>query len=152
MKSLSNPRPKRAKRKLNARPELRYRNTNMIAAAFLCLVTHVHDGDGPLWCGNGIKVRVAGIQAPDFESAEPCRLGKAAYVCSDVQAKRSRAIVQRLVMGKTLTCQPVGKSYERVVARCTLPDGRSLSCAAIAAGAATRWDSYWRRYGMGECR
>jgi endonuclease YncB( thermonuclease family) len=124
----------------------------MIAAAFLCLVVQVHDGDGPLWCQNGIKVRVAGIQAPDFESAEPCRQRKAAYVCSNTQAARSRAIVQRLVMGKTLACQPVGKSYARIVARCTLPDGRSLSCAAIAAEAATRWDSYWRRYGMGECR
>ncbi|WP_260598237.1 thermonuclease family protein [Sphingomonas endolithica] len=123
----------------------------MIAAAFLCLVTHVHDGDGPLWCANGVKVRVAGIQAPDFESAEPCRKGKAAYVCSDKQAKRSRAIMKRLVVRKTLTCQPVDKSYARIVARCTLPDGRSLSCAAIAAGAATRWDSYWRRYRMGGC-
>ncbi|WP_260599281.1 hypothetical protein [Sphingomonas endolithica] len=124
----------------------------MIAAAFLCFVTHVHGGDGPLWCGNGVKLCVAGIQAPDFEAAEPCRRGKAAYVCNDTQAKRSRAIIDRLVLRKTLTCQPVGKSYARIVARCTLPDGRSLSCAAIAAGAATRWNSYWRRYGMGECR
>lgn len=44
------------------------------------------------------------------------------------------------------------QSYQRVVARCTLPDGRSLSCATIAAGAAVRWDRYWRQYGMGECR
>jgi endonuclease YncB( thermonuclease family) len=43
----------------------------MIATAFLCLVTYVYDGDGPLWCQNGLKVRVAGIQAPDFENAEP---------------------------------------------------------------------------------
>lgn len=124
----------------------------MIAAAFLCLVTHVHDGDGPLWCQNGVKVRVAGVQAPDFESAEPCRRGKAAYLCSNAAAARSRAIVEKLVLAKTLRCQPVGQSYKRVVARCTLPDGRSLSCAILAAGAATRWDSYWRRYKMGECR
>lgn len=122
------------------------------AAAFFCLVTHVHDGDGPLWCQNGIKVRVAGIRAPDFKNAEPCRRGKAAYVCSNVQAERSRRIVEKLTLGKTMTCAPVGKSYKRVVARCTLPDGRNLSCATIAAGAATRWDSYWRRYHMGECR
>jgi hypothetical protein len=65
----------------------------MITAALLCLVTHVHDGDRPLWCENGLKVRVAGIQAPDFENAEPCRRSRAAYVCSNVQAKRSRAII-----------------------------------------------------------
>jgi endonuclease YncB( thermonuclease family) len=124
----------------------------MLSAAFLCLVTHVHDGDGPLWCANGIKVRIAGAQAPDFENAEPCRRGKPAYVCSDVQAARSQRIVEKMTLNRSMTCQPVGKSYTRVVARCTLPDGRSLSCAVIAAGAATRWDSYWRRYGMGECR
>jgi len=56
------------------------------------------------------------------------------------------------VLNRTLTCQPMGKSYNRVVARCTLPDGRSLSCAAIAASAAVRWDRYWRQYKMGECR
>lgn len=60
--------------------------------------------------------------------------------------------MERLTLGKQLTCQPVGTSYKRMVARCTLPDGRSLSCAAVAAGAATRWDRYWRQYGMEACR
>ena len=60
--------------------------------------------------------------------------------------------VARLVLGKRLICLPMGKSYQRLVARCTLPDGRSLSCATLAAGAAVRWDWYWRRYRMGECR
>lgn len=131
----------------------------MLAAAalpaFTCDVIRVHDGDGPLWCRSGEKVRVAGIQAPDFESAEPCRRPYARrgnYTCDDRAAARSQRIVSGLVMGKRLTCQPTGKSYSRIVARCTLPDGRSLSCAAIAAGAAVRWDRYWRQYRMGDCR
>jgi len=125
------------------------------AASFFCEVVRVHDGDGPLWCANGIKVRVAGIQAPDFESAEPCRRPlqrRAAYTCDDRAAARSQAIVSKLVLNRRINCQPVGRSYSRVVARCTLPDGRSLSCAAIAVGAAVRWDRYWREYGMGDCR
>lgn len=125
------------------------------AAAFTCDVVRVHDGDGPLWCRNGMKVRVAGIQAPDFESAEPCRrqdASRANYTCDDGAAERSRRIVERLVLNRTLACQAIGKSYKRVVARCVLPDGRSLSCATIAAGAAVRWDRYWRQYKMGECR
>jgi endonuclease YncB( thermonuclease family) len=121
-------------------------------SSFQCTVTRVHDGDGPLWCANGIKIRVAGIQAPDFEDAEPCRRARSGYVCSDVRAARSQQIVERLTLGRTMVCQPVDRSYSRVVARCTLPDGRSLSCAILAASAATRWDSYWRRYRMGECR
>jgi endonuclease YncB( thermonuclease family) len=131
---------------------------NMVAdvptAVFSCTVTRVHDGDGPLWCSNGIKVRVAGIQAPDFTSAEPCRRPDARrvnYTCDDRAAQRSQQIVERLVLNRTLSCQPMGKSYKRVVARCTLPDGRSLSCATIAAGAAVRWDRYWRQYRMGDC-
>ncbi len=122
---------------------------------FVCEVVKVHDGDGPLWCRSGQKVRVAGIQAPDFESAEPCcRLDarRANYTCDDAAAARSQQTVSGLTLGKRLVCQPTGTSYKRVVPRCTLPDGRSLSCAAIAAGAAVRWDTYWRRYKMRECR
>lgn len=120
--------------------------------SFTCEVVRVHDGDGPLWCRSGEKVRVAGVQAPDFTSAEPCRARRAAYVCDDAAAERARAVATRLTLSRRLSCQPVDRSYSRVVARCTLPDGRSLSCALLAAGAAQRWDRYWRRYKMGECR
>ncbi len=123
----------------------------MMLAPFTCQVVAVHDGDGPIKCANGIKIRVAGIQAPDYENAEPCRTGRAGYVCSDTQADRSRIIVTRMVMGRTLACVPVGTSYSRIVARCRFADGRDLSCAILAAGAATRWESYWLRYRMGNC-
>jgi endonuclease YncB( thermonuclease family) len=121
----------------------------------VCVVTHVHDGDGPLWCLSGEKIRVAGIQAPDFESAAPCKRAaerRRSYVCDDRAAALSQRIMSGLVFGKRLVCRPVDVSYRRTVARCTLPDGRSLSCAALAAGAAIRWDRYWTRYGMGSCR
>lgn len=131
----------------------------MLAAAKLPAFTYdvirVRDGDGPLWCRSGEKERAAGIQAPDFESAGPRRRPDArrnAYTCDDRAAAHAQSIVSRLTLGKCLTCQPQGKSYSRIVARCTLPDGRSLSCAVIAAGAAVRWDRHWRQYGMGECR
>jgi len=35
-------------------------------------------------------VRVAGIQAPDYESAQPCRTGRANYVCDDRAAAASQ--------------------------------------------------------------
>lgn len=133
--------------------------TILIAAAalpsFTCDVIRVHDGDGPLWCRSGQKVRIASVQAPDFKNAQPCRRPKArraAYTCDDTAAERSRVIVERLVLRQRMSCQPVDHSYNRVVARCTLIDGRSLSCAVIAAGAAVAWPTYWRRYRMGDCR
>ncbi|MDO6414303.1 hypothetical protein Q4F19_07905 [Sphingomonas sp. BIUV-7] len=120
---------------------------------FSCVVTRVHDGDGPLWCANGVKVRIAGVQAPDFQNAEPCRRAThPAYSCDDMAAARSRGTVEKLVLGKRLSCLGVDRSYGRVVARCTLPDGRSLSCAVVAADAAVRWDRYWRQYRMNDCR
>lgn len=118
---------------------------------FTCEVIRVHDGDGPLWCASGEKVRVAGIQAPDFEDAEPCKSGRAEYVCSNIHARRSQVIVERITLHRTLSCQPIGKSYSRIVARCWFPDGRDLSCAIILAGGAVRWDRYWRRYRMPAC-
>jgi len=120
---------------------------------FVCEVVRVHDGDS-LTCADRTRIRVAGIQAPDYASSPPCRRNPvpATYTCDTAAAKRSRAIVERLVLRQRITCQPVDRSYQRVVAQCTLVDGRSLSCAAIAAGAAVRWDAYWRRYRMGECR
>ena len=124
-------------------------------APFVCAVVRVHDGDGPLWCANGIKVRIALVQAPDYEDADPCRrrdASRANYTCNNAAADHSQQIVERLVLHQAMMCQPMGMSYSRVVARCTLADGRSLSCAVIAAGAAVRWDRYWRQYGMGDCR
>lgn len=120
-------------------------------AAFLCLVLTVHDGDGPLHCANGVSIRVAGIQAPDFQDTDPCRRGRGNYVCDDKAAERSRRIVDTMVRGRTLTCRQVDKSYRRVVAVCSL-DGRDLACSIIAAGGAVRWDRYWRRYRLRGCR
>ena len=106
-------------------------------APFTCAVVRVYDADGPLWCSNGIKVRIAGVQAPVYEDADPCRrrdASRANYTCDDAAADRSQQIVERLVLHQSMTCRPMGMSYARVVARCTLADGRSLSCAVIAAG------------------
>ncbi|MEG3124432.1 hypothetical protein [Sphingomonas sp. GB1N7] len=82
-------------------------------ASFQCAVIRVHDGDGPLWCKNGIKVRVARIQAPDFEDAEPCRQHRAAYRCDDAAAARSQHIVERM----TLAARPsVSRSAKATLA------------------------------------
>lgn len=95
---------------------------------------------------------MAGVQSPDFENAPPChRASHPAYTCDDAAADRARVIVTHMVLHRTLTCQPVGRSYARIVATCTFADGRDLSCAVLAAGAAVVWETYWRRYGMGEC-
>lgn len=118
---------------------------------FVCQVVKAHDADGPLWCKNGIKVRVAGVQAPDWKKASPCRQRKPGYVCDDAKARASKRIAEQLVLDQRLNCKPVDRSWKRVVARCWLPNGNSLSCSLIARGAGTKWQTYWRKYKMGGC-
>lgn len=122
-----------------------------IAATFLCLVLSVHDGDGPFRCASGVKLRAAGVQAADYEKAEPCRQHRAGYLCDDDLALDGKQRAARLLVGKTLTCRNLGRSWQRVVADCRLPDGRNMSCALIRAGAGVEWTAYWRRYRMGAC-
>lgn len=117
----------------------------------ICVVVKVHDGDGPYWCGNGVKIRVAGVQSPDFTSAEPCRRDKPGYVCDDVKAAASQRIASRLVLGRTLSCQPVGRSWKRIVATCRFSDGRNLRCTLNATGASVDWLEYVRRYNLARC-
>lgn len=114
----------------------------MIAIA--CIVAAVHDGD-TFTCRDGTRVRLAGVDANELD-------GSCHNACAPMSGEAARRYVDRLIHRQRLACQPYGHSYARIVARCTLPDGRDLSCQTIAAGAAVRWDRYWREYGMGACR
>jgi endonuclease YncB( thermonuclease family) len=116
-----------------------------------CEVVAVHDGDGPIHCRGGLSIRIAGIQAPDFESAPPCRKHKSGYVCDNGKAAAARDIVWRLTYRTTLNCEWLDVSYARTVARCTLPDGRDLRCTAIALGAADHWPEFEQRYRLAPC-
>jgi endonuclease YncB( thermonuclease family) len=120
----------------------------MILAPFLCLVVIVHDAD--TWrCDNGAWVRIAGVDGPDFLNAPACRMHRAS-VCDNAAAAKARDIVAGMILHQTLICTPVGRSYKRIVARCSV-EGVDLSCAVIAAGGGQRWDAYWRKYHMPPC-
>ena len=111
----------------------------MIAPApFTCTVTAAGDGD------------TITVEANELRGG--CHIA----VCPAMPARQAQRVVSRLTLHQRLTCQPVGRSYQRVVARCTFVGSIGkpidLSCAAIAAGAAVRWPAYWTRYRMGECR
>lgn len=116
----------------------------MILAPFLCLVASVTDAD-TIRCDDGTRVRIAGINARERDGS--CNHNP----CPAMRHEQAKPIVERLVLHKRLTCEQVGTSYRRIVARCTLPGGADLSCAIIATGAANRWDRYWREYRMEPC-
>ena len=113
-------------------------------ATFTCAVAaNPHDGD--TWrCADGRTIRLAGVDANELD-------GTCHNACAPMPGDAARVWLDRLIYRQRLTCQPLGSSYRRIVARCSV-NGLDLSCAAIQAGAAIRWDRYWRLYGMEECR
>lgn len=92
---------------------------------FSGVVRYVGDGDGlcigpanrpDVW----IEIRLADFYAPELHEA------------GGAEAKRR---LQRVAMGRTLVCRAGRRSYDRVVAACTI-EGRSLGNMLRAAGGA----------------
>ena len=133
---------------------------------FLCTPTAVWDGDGPVWCQEGPRLRLSGIAARELPRARPaggegdqrgtCSPG---HPCPDATALQARdALVNILggargtlgtghirVRAATMRCTSTGGAGgNRTGAWCTLADGRDLSCAMVASGTVARWDHYWR--------
>ena len=103
----------------------------------------VHDGDSfTVLSPSGLfKIRLRGVQAPDFAKSSPCVTHRPGYVCDDRLAAASRDNLAWII-GKRIECAPTGRSWKRVEAWCWV-EGRDLSCFQISTGGAVRWDAYW---------
>lgn len=123
---------------------------------FTCTPTHVWDGDGPVWCEEGPRIRLSGIAAREMDGT--CRPNQP---CPDVPAEVSRdklvSLVGQpygtsrhghiLVQGPPMTCSSVGSAgRNRTAAWCVSPLGGDLSCGMVRSGFALRWDRYWRNH------
>jgi len=119
---------------------------------FTCTTIAVWDGDGPVWCAEGPKLRLSGIAAREHD--ETCRDGQPCPAASGRAARDALVLLlggpkglrpegHVKVAGVTLACTSEGSARgDRTAAWCTLPDGRELSCAMIATGTALRWARY----------
>lgn len=121
---------------------------------FTCTPTHVWDGDGPVWCAEGPRIRIAGIAAREMDGT--CRTNQPCPAASAIEARD--ALVQLMggargtistghvvVRGPRLTCRSEGGAGgNRTAAWCRLPSGADLSCAMIKTGTVLRWDRYWK--------
>ena len=114
----------------------------LAAALFLCTVTSIYDGDGPIHCrerdpiGKPIKIRLSGIAAREMSGR--CNANQP---CPKASAQAAKAALTRLVSRKTLKCRQTGTSYSRVVATC-LVEGVDVSCAMVRTGTVLRWARY----------
>lgn len=120
--------------------------------SFPCTPTRVWDGDGPIWCAEGPRVRLAGIAAREMDGT--CRRWQP---CPDASALEARdrlvellggtrghsAEGHILVRGPRLTCLSDGAAKgSRTAAWCTAPALGDLSCAMVESGTVLRWKHF----------
>ncbi len=123
-------------------------------ARFSCTPIKVYDGDGPIWCAEGPRVRLAGIAAREIDGS--CRRN---HPCPATTGTAARAHLVRLigrsagvaptghvlVEGPSLTCVSAGSAGgSGTAAWCVSPVQGDLSCAMVRSGYALPWERYWR--------
>ena len=118
------------------------------SAAFLCTPVAVWDGDGPIWCAEGPKIRLGNIAARELDGS--CRAGHPCPRSSGIEARDALVALLggakgRLSSGHVkvsappMRCRASHQSYGRVVASCRLSDGRDLGAAMLRTGTVVRW-------------
>ena len=122
-------------------------------ASFSCTPTRIWDGDGPVWCKEGPRVRLAGIAAREIDGT--CRSNQP---CPAASAEQARDALVRLVgkptgrsreghvivTGPKLSCRSDGDGRgNRTAAWCTSPRVGDLSCAMVKTGTVLKWARYW---------
>ena len=122
--------------------------------SFVCTPTRVWDGDGPLWCAEGPRIRLSGIAAREID--ETCRSNQPCPSAGGVAARDALvALVGHetgrsreghvLVSGPAMVClSSGGDNYGRTTAWCVSPQGGDINCTMVASGYALRWDRHWK--------
>ena len=126
---------------------------------FTCTPTRVWDGDGPIWCAEGPRIRLAGIAAREIDGS--CRSNQPCPTASSAEARD--ALVKMigtptgrsleghvLATGPAMRCVSVGNGVGvRTAAWCVSPLAGDVSCAMVKGGWALMWDIYWRNHSCG---
>lgn len=123
---------------------------------FECTPVAVWDGDGPIWCAEGPRLRIAGVAAREIDGS--CRSNQPCPPIAGIAA-RDRLVTllggsrgrtrdgHILVRSATMTCTSDGSAGgSRTAAWCESPDFGDLSCAVVRAGGAIIWARYWREH------
>ncbi|VWX62288.1 conserved hypothetical protein [Sphingorhabdus sp. 109] len=138
--------------------ELLLLGASIVAAGetFECTPIRVWDGDGPIWCAEGPRVRLSGIAAREMDGS--CTSG---HPCPESSAIAARDALVKLVgkptgksreghilvSGPKMICRSDGRAGgSRTAAWCISPKSGDLSCAMTKGGWALRWDKYWKTH------
>lgn len=115
-----------------------------VSGPFACIVARVTDGD-TFRCSDGVRVRLSAIDTPEMPGS--CQPGRQ---CAPGDPRAARAALSKLIAGRTVRCEPTGKSYNRVAAWCSV-GGQDLSCAMLKGGYAIKLAKFDREGRLGRC-
>ena len=136
------------------RPTISWSQVVRSGQTFRCTPTSVWDGDGPIWCAEGPKVRIAGVAAREIDGT--CQSNQPCPMVGGIEARDRlvrlfggrRGVLPEghiVVTAPTMTCRSVGSAGgSRTAAWCSSPVFGDLSCAVVRQGGAVRWPKYWR--------
>lgn len=130
-------------------------NTRVIPSGevFVCTPTHVWDGDGPIWCKEGPRIRLAGIAAREIDGS--CKQHHPCPRTSGTDARdrlvdligTPRGVGKHghvLVVGPAMQCLSNGSAGgKRTAAWCISSHGIDVNCAMVRNKWALKWDRYW---------
>jgi endonuclease YncB( thermonuclease family) len=131
--------------------------TEVIAAGlmFTCTPTHVYDGDGPVWCAEGPRLRLAGIAAREMD--ETCRPNQPCPPASAIQSRDYLVSLLGKPVGRSshghivirahepLRCRSMGNGVgNRTAAWCSNSRGSINHMMVRTSFYALKWDRYWR--------
>lgn len=126
---------------------------------FTCTPVAIWDGDGPVWCAEGPRIRIAGVAAREMDGSckptQPCpEVGavdaRDRLVAILGGAKGTNSTGHIIIRAAPMTCISDGSAGgSRTAAWCRSPAFGDLSCAVVRAGGAVRWARYWGRH---QCR
>lgn len=127
---------------------------------FPCTPVAVWDGDGPIWCAEGPRIRLHGIAAREIRRVDArivdggCKRGHPCPAVSGVVARDrlvgllggprgTLATGHVRVRGPVLSCISYGSARgSRTAATCSAPKVGDLSCALVRAAVVLRWRAY----------
>jgi len=123
-------------------------------STFTCAPEAVWDGDGPIWCEEGPRIRLAGIAARELDGS--CRTGHPCPAAGAIEVRNALADLvgtpngvgnrgHILVTGPAMQCRSEGSAGgNRTAAWCVSPKGGDINCAMVQGGWAAKWERYWR--------
>ena len=127
--------------------------------SFQCTPTRVWDGDGPIWCAEGPRIRLSGVAAKELDGS--CKAGHPCPVPDPIKSRDALVLLigkpvgiaregHVLVRGPTMTCRSDGGAGgDRTAAFCVSPRSGDISCNMVKGGWAAKWQRYWRNH---KCR